>query len=179
MTSENAIDVQVQLSFADIYKGTIATTLHVLRYINSVIGFLAGVSLLSLLYSMIGAPRSATAAYVGETLLPMLYVVPFVPIIVFVIPYIRARRVYVAEEMSGKRHYIFSSEGIFAETPLGNANVRWATYRYVKETRGFFYLYSQANFANIIPKRSFASESAIASFRELLKTHIAKTKLRG
>jgi len=108
----------------------------------------------------------------------MLYAPPFILVFFLLIPFVRSRRVYKAEQMSGRRRYLFSPDSIAAETPLGNATVKWEAYRYVIETSKLFLLYAQANFANIVPKRCFRNEDEISSFRVLAKEKLPKSKFR-
>ena len=79
--------------------------------------------------------------------------------------------------MHGHRRYIFTEDEISIESPLGSAKVKWAAYMRAKETRSFFLLYTAANFANVLPKRSFKNESEIAAFRDLVRQKVKKAVL--
>ena len=179
MAPDKLIEVDGQLTFSEIYKGSLRTTLHTTRFVLAPVLALAAFSLGSLSYEMMGGDRDSAFVYWGEVLISMLYAAPFILVLVLLIPFVRSRRVYKAEQMSGRRRYLFSPDGIAVETPLGNATVKWGAYRYVIEAAKLFLLYAQANFANIVPKRCFRNEDEISAFRALAKEKLPRSKFRN
>ena len=178
MAPDLSIEVAGQMKFSEIYRGSLRTTLHATRYILVPFLAVAAFSLTAQLYEMISGNRDSAFSYWGGVCSSALYAAPFLLVFIFLIPFVRSRTAYKAEQGSGLRRYIFSPDGIVAETPLGNANVKWEAYRYVIEAPAMFLLYAQASFANIIPKRCFKSDGDIAAFRTLAKEKLPKSKLR-
>lgn len=179
MDPAKVIKVYGQLTYSEIYEGSLRTTLHATRFILVPVLVFAAFSLGSLFYEKMGGDRDSAFVYWGEVFVSMLYAAPFLFIFLLLIPFIRSRRVYKAEQMSGRRRYLFSPDGIAAETPLGNATVKWGAYRYVIETERLFLLYAQASFANIVPKRCFRNEDDLSSFRALGKDKLPRSKFRN
>jgi hypothetical protein len=176
----NRLEVDVDLPLSDLYRATIGITVYVLRYIIGALAASLLVCLLCWVYASFGTAQSKLAENVAEVLLPPLVGgVPVLVVGVLAVPYFRAKKILKAERMHGKRHYVFSPEGLSVESSLASANLKWSVFRLVKETRRYFLLYSVANTANVIPKRCFASEPEIGSFRLLVREQVHRVKLRG
>jgi hypothetical protein len=69
--------------------------------------------------------------------------------------------------------YIFSQEGIIAESPVGRAELNWSLYLRVREAGEYFLLYTSPKLANALPKRCFSSKEDIRRFREVLRLSIS------
>jgi len=71
----------------------------------------------------------------------------------------------------GPVHLQVNESGVSAESPLGQAKVSWDAYQRVRETASLFLLYTQSNFASIVPKRCFEQPGDINRFRKLVHEH--------
>jgi hypothetical protein len=179
MNSHQIIEVDVDLSLGDLYKASVGTTAHFLRYIIGTLAILSALSLLFFIYGSLDMPWGNVTESINLWLLPVL-VGGVLPILLLlpIVPYFRARQVLRAEGAKAKRRYVFSQEGFKVESPLASANVNWAACRQVRETRRYFLLYAAPGFASVVPKRCFASDSLLVAFRSLVREQVKKFKLR-
>lgn len=87
-----------------------------------------------------------------------------------------ARRGLLTSFKSGNRTsivgpctYKFSELGFSSAGPTGAGETNWGAFPWIRETREHFLLFVHKNFAYVIPKRYFAGEDDLNSFRALLK----------
>lgn len=64
--------------------------------------------------------------------------------------------------------WLFSETGITTEDPTAATQLQWKVFFQVRETKTLFLLFSHPHYANVIPKRAFATAEDLAHFRELL-----------
>jgi hypothetical protein len=64
--------------------------------------------------------------------------------------------------------WLFSETGITTEDPTAATQLQWNVFFQVRETKTLFLLFSHPHYANVIPKRAFATAEDLAHFRELL-----------
>jgi hypothetical protein len=100
------------------------------------------------------------------------------PIVVYFFPHLvigsTARAIFrVNPRAKETTRYVFSRDGIVAESPVGRADLNWKMYVKVRETREYFLLYPSLKSANPFPKRCFTSLDDLAAFREILRESIA------
>jgi hypothetical protein len=105
--------------------------------------------------------------------------IPTLIILVPLVAFVRSWRMLRAVGMDGKRHYVFSGDGILIRSRLASADVKWEAYLEVRETRRYFLLYAAPGFANVLPKHCFIDQASVAEFRSLVRTHARKFRLRG
>jgi hypothetical protein len=70
-------------------------------------------------------------------------------------------------------NYDFNSEGFKAKKNYFETEVKWQAIEAVLDSKEYFYLFTDYNFAHIIPKRFFTSPEKIDEFRSLLETLLA------
>lgn len=70
--------------------------------------------------------------------------------------------------------YRFTNESIETVTGYGSSNVSWTAIQRVAETSSAFYVSSQKNLYQIVPKRSFQAAAEIERFRELVRSKLGK-----
>ena len=71
----------------------------------------------------------------------------------------------------GPVHLQISESGVSTESSAGQAKLSWDAYQRVCETTSMFLLYTQSNFASIVPKRCFEQPDDINRFRKLVQEH--------
>jgi hypothetical protein len=75
------------------------------------------------------------------------------------------------------RHEI-GSEGTSYHNIHGEGKLAWTAFYQIRETADFFLLYTQSNFAQIVPKRCCGSPAEITLYREIVhKYYKGKTDL--
>ena len=67
-------------------------------------------------------------------------------------------------------NYEFTSEGFNARKNYFETEVKWQAIEAVLDAKEYFYIFTDYNFAHIIPKRFFTSPEMIEQFRSLLET---------
>jgi hypothetical protein len=179
MNTAKSIVIDVDLRFADLYKGTLRMAVYVLRYLWGILLFFA---LLYAICSLVGAtqsPWTITAESLESWLSPIL--MGGIPTTVIMIPLVVLVRVKMFQRSAGtdsKRRYTFSSERVTVETEFANAELKWQVFRQVRESKHYFLFYSAPGLANIIPKRCLQSEESLRDFRSLIREHVKKAKLQ-
>src|SRR5271165_2139904 len=96
----------------------------------------------------------------------------------FLIPLWSARSVMQNPNFAGEFLYAFSDEGVTIKTPLSNSDMRWAAFVKARETSWAFLLYPQNAVAHVVAKTGFSSDADAAAVRELIRQHLAKSKLQ-
>jgi hypothetical protein len=179
MNTAKTIEVSFDMNFGDLYKGTLAASIYVLRYLIRAVLVVGALYVFCFAAGSIRNPWRCNADAVAGWLLPYLIgIVPTTLILVPLIPFVRLRRMVRTPGMEGKRIYIFSDDGIRFESELGTTTVKWEAYGQVRETRNYFLLFATPGFANILPKRYFSNKDQINDFRSLVRDHLRKFKLR-
>jgi hypothetical protein len=110
------------------------------------------------------------------------YLAGAVPTLIVMVPFVTLARVWMIRRtpnISGKRRYTFSDEGIKVEFDSATSELKWPFYTRIRETRIFFLLYVTGSFCNIIPKRCFVDSTQLDSFRALIRARAQKYKLKG
>jgi len=158
MSSTTRIEIDVDLPFRDLFWAMLRMSVSATRYILIFFAVCCLGYLLALLYQLLPFRSSEVAAYFADLLLPIAIGAGFVFLFIPLLAVVRTQRVLRAEGMHGHRRYVFTSDDISIESPLAKAVVKWPAYIRARESRAFFLLYSAASFANVIPKRCFASE---------------------
>jgi len=78
----------------------------------------------------------------------------------------------------GEFQYSFSDEGIYIQGIHSNGSLSWNALHHVVETQRGFLLFHDKYTAQVLPERSFASESDFAALRVLIQAHVPNTSLR-
>jgi len=179
LDNAKTIEVDVDLSFADFYKANLGMSLYSLRHLIGLILIATILWIVCFAASFLSYPWSENADALAQWLFPAIVaaILTFL-ILVPSVPFFRAKQMLRSGGDDGKRHYAFSETGINVESRLGSANVKWASFRKVRETRRDFLLYALPGFANIVPKRCFPTETSVADFRSLVRRQVQKFKLR-
>ena len=81
------------------------------------------------------------------------------------------------DKLGPNRHEI-GSEGTSYQSVHGEGKLAWTAFHQIRETPDFFLLYTQSNFAQIVPKRCFGSPAEITLYREIVRKYYkGKTEL--
>src|SRR5260370_19928307 len=180
MDTANLIEVDVDLTFGDLYRATLGMSIYVLRFLIGAIVIATALWLIFFVSGSLGYPWSPDAGAIAQWLFPFVIgAIPTALILIPLVPLFRVKKLLRVEGMDGKRHYVFSDEGIRVESRLANADAKWAAYLQARETRRYFLLYAAPGFANVVPKRFFSTDASIAAFRSLVRGLVRKFKLRG
>jgi hypothetical protein len=71
----------------------------------------------------------------------------------------------------------FTEEGVEITGPNSHTQVKWNAFIEARETSDQLLLYPQESMAHLIPKRFISSPADLSVLREVIRTHIAKSKL--
>src|SRR5262249_53692059 len=149
--------------------------LYALRYLIGAVMLAVLVFLVCWLVVPASSPWRETADSLCDWLYPLLLgAVPAMIILIPLMPFVRARKLFKIKGIEGERVYVFSDEGIKITTALGSASLKWGVFSLVKETRRYVFLFSGPYFANIIPKRCFVDARDIEQFRSLVRSHATR-----
>jgi hypothetical protein len=180
MNTATTIDVEVDLTFSDVYNASLRLVVYVLRYLIAAIAIVAVLWAICFLAARLSSSWSSSAMAFEGLLFPLFIGgFPTALILIPLVTLVRVKRMLRIEGTHVKRHYVFSEDGIKIESPLANADVKWAAYLQVRETGRYFLLCSAPGFANIIPKRCFMNAASVGEFRSLVRRHARKFKLRN
>ena len=97
----------------------------------------------------------------------------------YVLPYWAARSfVRKNPDKLGPNRHEIGSEGTSYHSIHGEGKLAWTAFHQIRETPDLFLLYTQSNFAQIVPKRCFGSPAEITLYREIVhKYYKGKTDL--
>jgi hypothetical protein len=68
----------------------------------------------------------------------------------------------------GEKEIEFAEDKIFYKTSNSEGSSDWSVVKELKESKGAFYLYMDANMAMLVPKRSFKDDNETGRFRSLV-----------
>jgi hypothetical protein len=182
MSQQPAISASVHLQLWDMVRAFIAVGLR--RYRWGMVGLGIVLVFVGIQFCRIEPWYQPDAAAVGLTLPQNLLLLgtlaSLFPIYLFTASYFVARSsLKNNSNLRGVIQYSFSEEGIRHQGTHSEGNIGWGGLNRVGETRGSFLLFHDKFQAQIIPKRSFASESDVVAFRELLKRQVPSANLRS
>jgi hypothetical protein len=67
----------------------------------------------------------------------------------------------------------WNANGVAIDNEFSNGVTPWSDYRKWRESKGLFLLYLSDRLFHLLPKRAFANEDAVATFRGVLRERIA------
>ena len=172
------ISVFVKLRYWDVYLLNVVLTARLFRKLLYIWGFVALLWLgLSVLLLFRPAPEQEWAAMLqnGSALT---WVLALPVIFLFGLPLLSSRRVLGDDRIKQGVSYQFSASGVHIKTSVSATNLSWAAIPQVSEIRSAFLLFTSPNIAISLPKRCFENHETVAALRELLRTHVPKSKLR-
>ena len=168
----------VTLDYWVIYRANIVLMFRLFR-ISLLIDAILAITLLALflLTRIVTLPQLAYEIANDPILMILLWGFPATFLMA---PLLTARRAVRDERVQQGKTYRFSEVGIHIETPYATSDVQWAAFRYVIATRSLLLVLATKTAAGalILPIRSFANESDLATVRQLLDRKVPKAKLR-
>lgn len=178
MSPDTPISLLVKLQFADIYSASFIATARLFRFLLIGVGMIVVFSA-ALLVSLIFHPNPRLDRHeVMFQLRPLPWLIAALAFLLLVLPALNAWKMLKDPRVKNGYRYSFSDSGMGFESSVTKATVKWAAFLKATESASAFLLYTSKNAAHSLPKRSFASDQDIAALRDLLRTHIVKTKLR-
>lgn len=178
MSYEGSVTVFVKLSFWDAYWSAVVLTARLARKLLWIFGVMAALWLLLLVSVQIWPRPEADWQQMmrNDNRLMLVLLLPIA--LVFGSPLLSARKVLTDERVKEGVKYQFSDAGIRIESSVGAADLQWAAFRQVVETRSAFLLFPTSNLARTLPLRCFASEADVQAARQLFRAKIERAKLR-
>jgi hypothetical protein len=110
---------------------------------------------------------------------PLFWLFAIVLTMLFVAPYLSTRKYLSDPRNTGATEYHFSDSGVRIEHSTGNADLNWTAFVNAIETRDLFLLYVTQAWARVLPKRCLVGPGELDDLRQLIRTHVLKSKLRG
>lgn len=160
-----------QLSSADIYRCSVRAIARRFWWFL----LLMGVAALSFVITF----WTTHPPWTIQATLASLFLFVFLPYAFLLSPYLAARKlVRKNPELQGPSQYRFSDAGVEIHSPSTDGRMKWSGFVEIRETRQQFLFYPQKAVVHVLPKRSFASDSDIAAFRQLVRTCVPKAKLQ-
>jgi hypothetical protein len=103
-------------------------------------------------------------------ILGLLGIAIFVLVIRYGVPFLSARAfVKKNPDKLGPVKHSIGPDGASYESSHGDGKTKWTAYLRIRETPRFFLLYTQSNFAQILPKRCFDSPDEVERYRQVLR----------
>jgi YcxB-like protein len=109
---------------------------------------------------------------------PLLLVLALFPLTIFLSAHLNKRKQLADPRNAGGITFQFADSGIGVEHSTGKSDLNWTIFVKVVETRDFFLLYPVKSWAYVVPKRCLASQTEIATMRQLLQRHVPDFKPR-
>jgi hypothetical protein len=166
MNTEERVEITVTVAAADMYLATLALTWTRMARLFFVLCALA------VLLFVVDRGDSSSALDSPAVLVTVIAVL-FVPLYSW-IHYSRASRVVKdSRAYRSPLNYVFTGKGISVSGPTFQAESDWSNVSQVVETRSAFILNPSVVSITILPKRCFPDSSAIATLRELMRSHVS------
>jgi len=90
----------------------------------------------------------------------------------YVVPILSARSfVKKNPDKLGPAKHSVGPDGTSYASRHGEGTTNWSAYLRIRETKDLFLLYTQSNFAQILPKRCFDNPDDMAKYRQILKKY--------
>jgi len=102
----------------------------------------------------------------------VIFVVVVAALIKYGLPYWAARSFIKKnpDKLGPSRHEI-GPDGTTYQSVHGEGKMAWTAFHQIRETPDLFLLYTQSNFAQIVPKRCFEKPEQIPLYREIVREH--------
>ena len=180
MTTSDALKVTVQLTFWETYRSIFAIVAGARKQWQWAVSALKSIAFGSALFFVFclllcGKTESYISLVRSSLLWGVLFFVVFTPVFLLIFPFLMLILLVLIKRGSFLRTlvvYSFFKDRIEIRTAYESA-VPWSKLVLIRETNQRFLLYFQKYMAFVVPKRCFADESEIASFRELVRTSFA------
>jgi len=96
----------------------------------------------------------------------------FILFMTYGVPFFAARSFVTKNpDKLGPAKHLIGPDGTSNESSHGESKAKWTAYSRIKETPRLFLLYTQSNFALIVPKRCFDGPAEVERYRKVLRTY--------
>ena len=168
MIEPQNLTVTVSLTRNDYRKALVALASQKRGLARRTLFWISLVFLGYMLYSLISTSDDwpYRAAFV------VIFVAVVVALIQYGLPYWAARSFIKKnpDKLGPSRHEI-GPEGTTYQSVHGEGKLAWTAFHQIRETPDLFLLYTQSNFAQIVPKRCFEKPEQIPIYREIVRKH--------
>jgi len=122
-----------------------------------------------------GAAGLVAGYFLDDPLKTILMVAGVILLGIVILAYFALPRIRFRSDPKFQDEYAlqFAEEGIHFKTEHIDSKIKWEIYKWVWETKHFYFLIASRTIMSIIPKRALSSPESENSFKELLKRKIA------
>jgi hypothetical protein len=168
VTEAQNLVVTVSLTQNDYRKALVALASQKRGLARRILFWISLAFLAYMLYSLISTSDdwSYRVAFV------VIFVALLLALITYGLPYWAARSFVKKnpDKLGPSRHEI-GPEGTTYQSVHGEGKLAWTAFHQIRETPDLFLLYTQSNFAQIVPKRCFEKPEQIPLYREIVRKH--------
>lgn len=168
MTESQNLVVTVTLTQNDYHKALVALVSAKSSLAKRILFWISLAFLAYMLYSLI----SISDNWPYRVTFVVIFVVAVGAFIKYGAPY-RAARSFIKknpDKLGPSRHEV-GPEGTTFQSVHGEGKLAWTAFHQIRETPDLFLLYTQSNFAQIVPKRCFGNPDEIVLYREIVRKH--------
>ena len=167
MTEPQNLAVTVSLTQNDYHKALMALASQKRGWARRILFWISLAFLAYMLYSWI----STSDDWPYKVAFVVIFVV-LVLALIYGLPYWAARSFVKKnpDKLGPSRHEI-GPEGATFQSVHGEGRLAWTAFHQIRETPDLFLLYTQSNFAQIVPKRCFGNPDEIVLYREIVRKH--------
>ena len=168
MTESQNLAVTVSLTQHDYRKALVAMANQKRGLASRILFWISLAFLAYMLYSII----STSDDWAYRVAFVAISVAILVALIKYGVPYWAARSFIKKnpDKLGPNRHEI-GPEGTTYQSVHGEGKLAWTAFHQIRETPDLFLLYTQSNFAQIVPKRCFGNPDEIVLYREIVRKH--------
>lgn len=179
MQREKNITLFVKLGFGEIYVSSVRTMVRQFRMVLLIFGIMTALWVFLLLAAVFYPRPEADWYKIMRQPSAFPWLIAGACVVIFILPVLTAWKLTQDTRIRGGCHYSFSDSGMEFENSSTRATVKWTGFFRAEESDTSFLLFTNKIAAHILPKRCFADDSDISSLRELLRTNVPKSKLKG
>ena len=173
MTVQSPIAIQVQLTFWEVYWASVAITARQLRKLIWIWAIMASLFALVFVLGWLHPNPKPDYYRMVQDSKPLLCVFLIPVFLVFVSPWLAARKSFRDSRFVHPTVFRFDENGIRIESSVGTSDLNWTIFTGSQETSRSFVLYITQMQTRIIPKRCLADEAELRRFRDLIRQHIS------
>lgn len=168
MTEPQNLVVTVTLTQDDYRKALVALASPKRGLARRILFWISLAFLAYMLYSLI----STSDDWPYRVAFVAIFVAVVIALIKYGLPYWGARSFIKKnpDKLGPSRHEI-GPEGTTYQGVHGEGKLTWTAFHQIRETPDLFLLYTQSNFAQIVPKRCFEKPEEILLYREIVRKH--------
>jgi YcxB-like protein len=178
MTDTNEISVSVKLEYWEAYRTIVLLNVRVVKAFLIPLAIVGSLWIALLVFAAVQPAPDKDWYRIARNSQPMVTLLGCAIAFLLGAPLLLARKFTDDAAPKNGIRYRFGQEGIHIETSVGSSDLKWEACREAAENAWAFRLSLRPRSLITFPKRCFANDHDVETFRELVRAKVARSKLR-